>query len=793
MGPLSLCAAGLCTLGTATADPKVSRLTPPSALFSFGDATPPVIARFFAGQRFDLAATVSPDTGTTITGAVFRVDGTQVSDESLTLTKADKATITNSVQATFRAYSNIKPGVHTFSVVASQSDGKTVEAMGNFEVVAAVPQGRRAKNVIYMIGDGFGIAHRTAARIIGQGVQLGKANSKMAIDQMPYTAIATTHSLNSIVTDSAPGAHCYSTGNKANNNEEGVFPDDTSAVFDNPRIEYLGSYLLRTAGKTMGIVTTADVFDATPAAFAVHTSNRGAGTGICDQYLDEGVTNRGLRVLMGGGRKWFLGAGTNGSVRASSSDYTLPTDIAARWGVPAGAVDANRDLLGDFIKAGFAYVPDKTSLDLLPSNTTRLLGLFSFSNMNVAKDKIDKRRGASTVVDDYGFPDQPMLDEMTTKALQVLSKNKNGFTLMVEAASIDKQAHAMDTDRWILDTIEFDRAVERVRQFAITNPDTLAIVTADHECAGVNIIGASTVNNASLQQRAAAGGGTVQLRDQVVGTYEAAGFPYYKIQPDGYPESTNVDRRMLIGYAGNADRNEDWMANPLPLVDGQQPFVGEAPLNTHPTNPLARDTAGAFRITGQVPGSSAVHTGSDIPLSAMGPGATLLTGTMDNTDVFFHVMRAMIIGAPGVVEPAAAGQRTASDRLLNMSSRAFVSGADQPLVSGFVIGGNRNRRLLIRAVGPGLVSFGITNALADPVLTLTNIAGAPVGGNDSWQADANAAQTLSAIVQSGAFPLAAGSKDAALVADLPPGNYTAHVTAQAGTSGQALLEIYELP
>ena len=370
MGSLGLCAATLGTLGTASADPTVSRLTPPSALFSFGDTTPPIIARFFAGQRFDLAATVRPDAGTTITNAVFQVDGAPVTNEALTFTRADRVTVTNSVQVAFRAYSNAKPGIHTFSVSATQSDGKTVQAFGNFEVIAAIPQGRRAKNVIYMIGDGFGIAHRTAARIISQGVQLGKANAKMAIDSMPYTAIAQTHSLNSIVTDSAPGAHCYSTGNKANNNEEGVFPDDTAAFFDNPRIEYMGAYLLRTSGKTMGIVTTADVFDATPAAFAIHTSNRGAGTGICDQYLDEGVTNRGLRVLLGGGRKWFLGAGTNGSVRATSSDYALPADIASRWGVPAGSVDANRDLLGDFVKAGFTYAPDKTSLDLLPSNTT---------------------------------------------------------------------------------------------------------------------------------------------------------------------------------------------------------------------------------------------------------------------------------------------------------------------------------------------------------------------------------------------------------------------------------------
>lgn len=651
VGSLGLCAATLSTLGTASADPTVSRLTPPSALFSFGDTTPPIIARFFAGQRFDLAATVRPDAGTTITGSVFSVDGAPVSDASLSFTKADKVTVTNSVQVAFRAYSNTKPGIHTFSVSATQSDGKTVQAFGNFEVVAAVPQGRRAKNVIYLIGDGFGIAHRTAARIMGQGVQLGKANSKMAIDSMPYTAIAQTHSLNSIVTDSAPGAHCYSTGNKSNNNEEGVFPDDTAAVFDNPRIEYMGAYLLRTSGKTMGIVTTADVFDATPAAFAIHTSNRGAGTGICDQYLDEGVTNRGLRVLLGGGRKWFLGAGTNGSARATSSDYVLPQDIVSRWGVPAGASDPSRDLLSEFIKAGFNYAPDKTSLDLLPSNTTRLLGLFSFSNMNVAKDKIDKRRGASSVVDDYGFPDQPMLDEMTAKALQVLSKNKNGFTLMVEAASIDKQAHAMDTERWILDTLEFDRAVATARAFLATDPDTLIVVCADHECAGVNIIGASRVTNAKLTELSQGIGNTNNaIREAVVGVYENAGFPVYTMADDGYPTTTDPDNKMLIGYAGNADRYENWLTNPLPLQDSQQPFGKVAPLNTYPAGPINQDTNGMFLVTGQVPsaraGSSAVHTASDIPVYAEGRGASLFRGTIDNTDVFFSVMQAVLGGVP---------------------------------------------------------------------------------------------------------------------------------------------------
>jgi alkaline phosphatase len=450
-----------------------------------------------------------------------------------------------------------------------------------------------------------------------------------------------THSLNSIVPDSSPGAACYSTGNEANNNQQGVFPDDTADRFDNPRVELIGEYLARTQGKSLGIVTTSDVFDATPGAFGTHTSDRGAGTGICDQFLDEAANVGGLRVLMGGGRKWFLPAGTPGSQRNNVNDYVLPADLATAWGVPVGALDTNRNLIADFQAAGFAYAPDATTLNTVPANTDRLLGLFSFSNMNVAKDKIDKRRGVSTVVDDYGFPDQPMLDEMAAKALDVLSRDRDGFVLMIEAASIDKQAHNMDTERWILDTIEFDRAVEVCRQFAAQNKDTLVIVTADHECAGINIIGGSRVSNASLQTRALSGGGAAQLRNGVVGTYESAGFPVYQIAADGYPLTTDPDFKMLIGYAANADRYEDWLTNPRPLRDSQQPFNGVPPLNTYPSGPLARDVTGNFLVTGQIADSVAAHTGSDIPLSAYGPGSELFTGVMDNTDVFFKAMGAV--------------------------------------------------------------------------------------------------------------------------------------------------------
>jgi alkaline phosphatase len=637
---------------------KVTRLTPPSMLFSYNDPGTPITSRFLPGQRFDLQATVAPDSGKTITEISFYVDNAVVPG-TVSLTAATVAgQPAGATIGTLRAFGDTSEGVHKLTVVAKQSDNSTVTADGNFEIVEIKQQGRRAKNIIILLGDGMGIAHRTAARLMKNGSQQGKANAPLAMDLFPVTGIAMTASLNSIVTDSAPGMACYSTGNKFNNNQEGVFPDDTADAFDNPRVEYMGEFLARTQGKALGIVTTADVFDATPAAFAVHTQNRGAGTGICDQYLDEAAVKANLRVLLGGGRKWFLpksGTG-NGSARATGSDYVLPAELVTGWSLPtAGSVDPNRNLIGDFQAAGFLYAPDRTTLNTIPAGTTKLLGLFSLSNMNVAKDKIDGRRGlvpavtstGQTLVQDYGFPDQPMLDEMTDKALQVLSRNPNGFVLEIEGASIDKQAHNMDTERWIEDTIEFDYAVEKVRQFALANPDTLVVITADHECAGANIIGASTLTDAALQARIATGGGAAQLRDGVVGTYDAAKFPAYPLSPDGYPTTTDVDYRLLVGYAANADRYEDWRTNPQPLQDSQQPFVGVPPLKTYPAGPLSRDTAGNFLVVGQVgiENGVAVHTASDIPVSALGRGSAAFTGVMDNTEVFFKAMQAAMGGA----------------------------------------------------------------------------------------------------------------------------------------------------
>jgi alkaline phosphatase len=219
---------------------------------------------------------------------------------------------------------------------------------------------------------------------------------------------------------------------------------------------------------------------------------------------------------------------------------------------------------------------------------------------------------------------------------------------MVEAASVDKQTHAMDTERWLLDMIEFDRAIAVAKTFAEANPDTIVIVTADHECGGASIIGASTVTDAVLQTKS---GSDLQ---GIVGTYQAAKFPRYTKDADGYPVETNIDYRMLIGYGANADRYEDWRTNEQPILTlDQQPFGAISPLSGYPavnaTDPTVgslgrpiRDVAGDFLIRGPVPGTLAAHTGADVPLSAFGAGDDLYHGTIDNTDVFFKLMQAMV-------------------------------------------------------------------------------------------------------------------------------------------------------
>ncbi len=138
---------------------------------------------------------------------------------------------------------------------------------------------------------------------------------------------------------------------------------------------------------------------------------------------------------------------------------------------------------------------------------------------------------------------------------------------------------------------------------------------------------------------------------------------------------------------------------------------------------------------------------------------------------------------------------TGSARLMNISTRAVVGSGGNTFFSGLAVAaGGGARRVLVRAAGPALGALGVSGVLADPAIAILDSAGRQIAGgaNDNWDA-AGAGPTLSAaFTQAGAFPFSAGSRDAGLLVDLAPGNYTIQVNGVAGATGTALVEIYDL-
>jgi len=133
-------------------------------------------------------------------------------------------------------------------------------------------------------------------------------------------------------------------------------------------------------------------------------------------------------------------------------------------------------------------------------------------------------------------------------------------------------------------------------------------------------------------------------------------------------------------------------------------------------------------------------------------------------------------------------------RLINLSTRGDVGTGENILIGGFIVTGNAPKKMLVRAIGPSLTAFGVAGALADPRLRVFTGA-ALIAENDNWSiVPADTAATVQAARDTGAFALANGSKDAALILTLAPGAYTAQVSGADGTgTGVALIEVYEVP
>ena len=151
-------------------------------------------------------------------------------------------------------------------------------------------------------------------------------------------------------------------------------------------------------------------------------------------------------------------------------------------------------------------------------------------------------------------------------------------------------------------------------------------------------------------------------------------------------------------------------------------------------------------------------------------------------------------GGTGIVllEVYDAETGTTGSRLVNASTRAFVGQDAGILIPGFVIQGDGVLRLLLRATGPGLVPFGVSDTLPDPQLTLYNN-GLAIAANDNWGASPDASEITQVSRRLGAFDLPPQSLDAALLVSLRAGTYTAHASGVGGTTGTALVEIYLVP
>jgi alkaline phosphatase len=464
---------------------------------------------------------------------------------------------------------------------------------------------RKAKNVILFIGDGMSLAHRVGARILSKGITEGKSRGKLAMDDMPHMAMVATAGSDSIITDSANSASAYATGHKTATNAMGVYADRTANVFDDPQVETITSLAKRKLDLAIGIVTNTEVEDATPAAMIAHTRRRAAYDEIVAQFLAAKPD-----VLMGGGAANFLPQAAATSKRKDDVDYVARFRDAG-YSVATTAPELN----------GLAKKPE----------TRKLLGLFTPGNMDGVLDR--KFLGGGGV---KKFPQQPDLTEQVHGALKVLSRNDNGFFLMVESGLIDKYAHLLDMDRAVYDVIMLDNAVKLARDWAAKRgDDTLILVVSDHSHPN-SLVG--TVNDDMSKES------NLPLRERL-GVYDKAGFPNYPApDAEGYPSRIDVSRRLAIMSASLPDHYETLrpkLDNPNdPTEKGDEP-------GTFKANEKYKNAPGSMLRLGNLPAmmGASVHSGEDVILTATGPGSDRVKGSMDNTEVFRVMVDALGLAA----------------------------------------------------------------------------------------------------------------------------------------------------
>ena len=417
----------------------------------------------------------------------------------------------------------------------------------------------KAKNLILMVSDGMNNGTFSAANHwLNYNENRDSAWMQLYTDKFAVRRLVETSCANSIVTDSAAASSAWGIGQRVNLKSINVAPDGSKPT---PI-----ALLAKAKGKSAGMVTTARITHATPAGFASNVPDRDLEEIIAEQYLE-----RKIEVLLGGGDEFFSPVEREDKV----------------------------DLYAAYDQAGYKVVKTKDELAKASVSDQPLLGVFSHSHVPYYIDRVNNAEiGAKT----------PSLEQMTTAALDRLSRNPNGFVLQIEAGRVDHAAHIMDPASIIYEQLEFDRTIDLVRKFAEKHGDTLVVVTTDHGTGGFMLNGGYDGYEKAVR--------FLDL-SKCKGSYDAL---RSLVDPENLRGTLvpAIESVMNIQLDASEQERLFWL-----LDHPQVPDLDEAKQLGMALNPVLFSHF-------SVAWTSNNHTGDLVELAMFGPGAEILPGYVEN-------------------------------------------------------------------------------------------------------------------------------------------------------------------
>ena len=322
-----------------------------------------------------------------------------------------------------------------------------VLAMFAFTSCCNEPQ---VKNVIYLIGDGMGFG-AVSTLLLSEDEQTG-------FEMAPVIGIHETCSANNYVTDSAAGGTALATGTRTNNGYVGADPDGNQ----------LTSVLRKaqTYGMKTGIVVNTTLTEATPGAFYGGVTSRKFVYDIAKQFTESEVD-----LAIGGGLDHFVG-------RPDSLDLTATLiekgyDVYLNW---ENVLETESDKFVGILPLYDLHRREKNNGEASAAEGQEVCLAAQMASLNEDADR--EHLSEPTVY----------LEKATAKALDVLSRNnKNGFFLMIESAIIDGYGHNNDGEGMVVEMQEFNRTLRQMIEYVNQHPETLLVVTADHETGGTGV------------------------------------------------------------------------------------------------------------------------------------------------------------------------------------------------------------------------------------------------------------------------------------------------------------------